>query len=115
MLFGRGKVEGMRNLITLRLLYKLFVLGGLSLCLWAVSARTNSPQQVDQFIPVVITEQLEAKNGAIPVDIRCGQARLTAPNRLEEFQCTFKNNTKLNITSANAIYSVMLEQNGVFT
>lgn len=106
----------MRNLITYKLLYKFFVLAGLSLCLWAVSTRTTrSTQQVDQFIPVVITEQLEARNGVIPVDIRCGQARLTAPNRLEEFQCTLKNNTNLNITAANAIYSVVLEQNGVLT
>jgi len=105
----------MRDIITYKLLYKFLVLAGLSLCLWAVSARPKSPQQVDQFIPVVITEQLEAKNGVIPVDIRCGQARLTAPNRLEEFQCALKNNTSLNITAANAIYSVVLEQNGVLT
>src|SRR6267142_2481642 len=110
MLFGREKVEGMRDLITYKLLYKLFVLGGLSLCLWAVSARTKIPQQVDRFVPVVITEQLEAKNGVIPVYIYCGQARLTAPNRLEEFECALKNNTNLNITAANAIYSVVLEQ-----
>lgn len=102
----------MRESITYKLIYRLLVLVGLSLCLWAVSARTKSQQQVDQFIPVVITEQLEAKNGVVPVDIRCGQARLTAPNRLEEFQCSFKNNTNLNITAANAIYSIVLDQNG---
>jgi hypothetical protein len=106
----------MRDIITYKLLYKFFVLAGLSLCLWAVSARTTkNTQTVDQFIPVVITEQLDPKNGVIPVDIRCGQARLTAPNRLEEFQCTLKNNTNVNIIAANAIYSVVLEQNGVLT
>ena len=106
----------MRNLITYKLLYKFFVLAGLSLCLWAVSARsTKSTQQADQFIPVVITAQLDTENSVIPVDLRCGQARLTAPNRLEEFQCTLKNNTNLNITAANAIYSIVLEQNGSLT
>src|SRR6266487_2498578 len=113
---GRGKVEGMRYLITYKLLYKFFVLVGLSLCLWAVSARTTkSTQQVDQFIPVKINEQLSAKDGVIPVEIRCGQARLTAPNRLEEFQCTLKNNTNAKITAANVIYSIVLEQNGSLT
>ena len=92
----------MKNIITYKLLYKFFALAGLSLCLWAVSAGTKGQQQ-DQFIPVVITEQLEAKNGVIPVYVYCGQARLTAPNRLEEFQCTLKNNTNQNIMAANAI------------
>jgi hypothetical protein len=101
----------MRDLITYKLLHKLLVLGGLSLCLWAVSARTKS-QQEDQFIPVVITDQLPAKDGVIPVYLYCGQARLSSPNRLEEFQCTLRNNTNQSITAANAIYSIVLDQNG---
>jgi hypothetical protein len=98
-----------------KLLYRILLLSGLLLCLWAVSTGRKNPQQTDTFIPVVVTEQLPAKDGIIPVDIRCGQARLTAPNRLEEFQCALKNNTSLNITAANAIYSVVIEQNGVVT
>src|SRR2546423_7085827 len=100
MLFGTGKVNDMKLIITYKLLYKLLVLAGLSLCLWAVSARTKS-QQDDRFIPVVITDQLPARDGVIPVYFVCGQARLSSPNRIEEFQCTFKNNTNLNITAAN--------------
>lgn len=101
----------MKNIITAKLVYKLFALAGLSLCLWAVSARTKS-QQEDRFIPVVITDQLPAKDGVIPVYLSCGQARLSAPNRLEEFHCTLKNNTNLKVTAVNAIYSILIEQNG---
>src|SRR5437016_13056732 len=104
----------MKNIITAKLVYKLFALAGLSLCLWAVSARTKS-QQEDRFIPVVITDQLPATDGVIPVYLYCGQARLSAPNRLEEFQCTLKNHTDRNITAANAIYSIVIDQNGSST
>lgn len=105
----------MKTILENRLVYRLLLLSGLLLCLWAVSVRPKNWHQNDEFIPVVITEQLQAENGVIPVELRCGQARITAPNRLEEFQCSFKNNTSLNITAANAIYSVVIEQNGVVT
>src|ERR1700687_928973 len=105
----------MKVAITYKLLYKLFVLAALSFCLWAVSARTESPQQTDQFLPVVITEQLEPRNGVIPVEILWGMARLGARNQLDEFQCILKNNTARNITAANVIYSAVLDQNGSLT
>lgn len=105
----------MKVILGNKLMYRILLLSGLLLCLWAVSTGRKNPQQTDTFIPVVITEQLAAKDGIIPVEVRCGQARLTAPNRLEEFQCSFKNNTTLNITAANAILSVVIEQNGVLT
>lgn len=101
----------MKSIVTARLLYKLFALAGLSLCLWAVSARTKKQQQ-DTFIPVVITDQLPSRAGIIPVFLSCGQARLSAANRIEEFRCTFKNNTSLNITAANTIYTIVLDTNG---
>ena len=95
-----------------KLVYRLLILASLSLCLWAVSARTKNSQQKDQFIPVVITNQLEAKNGLIPADLRCGTVRLSAPDQLEEFRCVLKNNTQANITAALTNYTIVYEQNG---
>lgn len=100
----------MKNVVSAKLLYKCLALGGLSLCLWAVSARTK--EQQDKFIPVVITDQLPAKAGVIPVFMSCGQARLSSANRIEEFSCTFKNDTNLKITAANVIASIILDSNG---
>lgn len=104
----------MKSMAAAKLVYKFFALGGLTLCLWAVSARTKEPAE-DTFIPVVITDQLPTKDGIIPVLISCGQARLSLPNRIEEFRCTLKNNTNLNITAANAPYSVVFEKDGATT
>ena len=101
----------MTTVFPLKLVYRLLILAGLSLCLWAVPARTTS-QQKDQFIPVVISKQLEAKNGSIPADIRCGTARLSAPDQLEEFRCVLKNNTQANITAAHTLYTIVYEQDG---
>lgn len=98
-----------------KLMYRMLLLSGLLLCLWAVSTGRKNAPQTDTFIPVVITEQLQPKDGVIPVHVRCGAARLSAPNRLEEFQCSFKNNTNLSITAASAICSIVLEQNGSLT
>lgn len=103
----------MKNIATAKLLYRVLALGGLSLCLWAVSAQTE--QQQDKFIPVVITDQLPAKGGVIPVYLSCGQARLSSANTIEEFRCTLKNNTNLNITAATVPYSVVIEKDGSTT
>jgi len=102
----------MTTVFPFKLVYRLLILAGLSLCLWAVSAGTKNSQQKDQFIPVVITTQLEAKNGLIPADLQCGTARLSAPSQLEEFRCVLKNNTQANITAAHTIYTIVYEQNG---
>ena len=102
----------MTSVFPFKLVYRILLLAGLSLCLLAVSARTKNSQPKDELIPVVITKRLEAKNGLIPADLRCGTARLSAPNQLEEFKCVLKNNTLANITAANTIYTIVYEQNG---
>lgn len=104
----------MKNIAAAKLFYRFLLLGGLSLCLWAVSARTKEAMQ-DTFVPVGITDQLPAKDGIIPVLISCGQARLSSPNQLEEFRCTLKNYTNLSITAANTPYSVVIEKDGSTT
>ena len=102
----------MTTVFPFKLVYRLLILAGLSLCLWAVSARTKNSQPKDEFIPVAIAGRLETKNGLIPADLQCGMARLSAPNQLEEFRCVLKNNTQANITAANTTYTIVYEQNG---
>lgn len=102
----------MTTVFPFKLVYRLLILAGLSMCLLAVSARTKNSQPKDELIPVVITKQLEAKSDLIPADLRCGMARLSAPNQLEEFRCVLKNNTLANIAAANAIYTIVYERNG---
>ena len=81
------------------------------MCLWAEPTHAITQAQ-DQFIPVVITDQLPARDGVIPVYLFCGQARLSKPNQLDEFHCAFKNHTNQNITAANIIYSIVIDRNG---
>jgi len=102
----------MTTVFPFKLVYRLLILAGLILCLWAATASTRNSQQKDQFIPVVISNQLEAKKGVIPADLRCGTARLSAPNQLEDFRCVLKNNTQANISAAHTLYTVVYEQNG---
>ena len=79
--------------------------------LWGMSARTKNSQE-DQFIPVVITKQLEAKNGLIPADLRCGTARLSAPQSVGRVPVRLEEQYAANITAADTIYTVVYEQDG---
>lgn len=104
----------MKNIAAAKLLYRFLILGGLSLCLWGVSARTKEQTQ-GKSIPIVITDQLSVKAGVIPVYLSCGQVTLSSENTVESFRCKLKNNTSLFITALNAPYSVVLERNGSIT
>lgn len=68
-------------------------------------------QETEIQLPVKV-KQLPAEGTLIPVELMCGTASVTTPNRLNEFLCTLKNNTGKNIAGANVAYSVVLEQGG---
>lgn len=93
---------------------RLIILGVLSFGLWGAYAKTRStrPQTVEKNIQVT-TRQLEAVNGVIPVDIRCDTAHLAAPNEVEQFDCTLRNNTDKRISAGAAVITVLVETNGV--
>lgn len=65
----------------------------------------------DKQIPVAV-EQLPEAGGVLPVEVRCGVARLTAPNALEPFSCMAINNTKKNIVALAAALTLVTEKNG---
>jgi len=54
-------------------------------------------------------EQLPLENRVIPVEVRCENSHLTAPNRLEKFSCIAINNTKKNITALSSVLTVITE------
>jgi len=92
--------------------FRLLVFGSLLICLWVASPKSKSSQKTDQYLPVVITDEFQRKDGIVPANLRCGPAHLTAPNVVSQFQCALKNNTTTPITAANAIFTVTLDQSG---
>lgn len=70
-----------------------------------------SVNQEDVQLPVTV-KQLQAKGGVVPVELLCGPASVTTPNRLNHFSCDLKNNAGRNITGANVAYSIVTEQGG---
>lgn len=61
---------------------------------------------------VITVEQLSAEKGAFPVEMRCGAARSSAPNKLDDFSCLVINNTSKKISALAAVYSVVVEGAG---
>src|SRR5947209_20519206 len=55
---------------------------------------------------------MEAENGIIPVDLQCGAASITKPNKLNEISCTLTNGTDKNMIAADATYTITYEQGG---
>jgi len=91
-------------------------------CLWLVSGTANSENfaasndpaaaQAKISIPVV-SNQLDLVDGVIPVELKCENAELSAPNALEKLSCVIKNNTNEPI-SAGAVYtSIIVEKDGM--
>lgn len=95
---------------------RLLTLSLLCMSLWMItsSVAKTPPPQAEQHIAVNITQQLEAAGGVIPAEIQCAPALITPSNEVD-FTCALRNNTRKKITAAAAVYSVVIEQNGVET
>src|SRR6476619_2862002 len=102
----------MSNAASYRLVGKLGVLVLLSIFLWKFSGSAAIPQEKDRVVPINVN-QLRNDSGSIPVELVCGNVRSSAPNILDSFTCTLKNNTEKRISAANAIYSVVIEREGL--
>jgi hypothetical protein len=63
-------------------------------------------------IPVQV-KQLPAEKGVIPIELKCKEAELSAPNAFEKLNCTATNNTGKNITALVAAYTFSMEENGM--
>lgn len=103
---------------TLKFLFRPCIMVAFIYCLWLVSgtatsenlAASNDPAaaQVKIFIPVV-ANQLDLVDGVIPVELKCENAELSAPNVLEKLSCVIKNNTDRPI-SAGALYTSIIQE-----
>jgi hypothetical protein len=101
----------MRSIILLAAEVALAV-GATAACLVTLTARGNqSAEAFDKQIPVAV-EQLTQAGGPLPVEVRCGVARLTTPSTLESLPCMAINNTGKNIVSLAASYTVVTEKSG---
>jgi len=68
----------------------------------------SASQQGEKQIPIKVV-QLPLKDGAFPIEIRCEDARLSAPNKVDGFSCLVINNTSKKISALAAVYSVVIE------
>lgn len=89
------------------------LVGAIAISTAALKARSNQTnrQVGDSQIPVV-THQLSAENGIIPVELRCENAELSAPSALKKLSCVIKNNTNKYIAAASINISITIEKEG---
>lgn len=99
----------MKSIMSYKIVFRLVILAFLSVTLWIVYARPVRTQQDGRSIPITITGQPEAVNGIVPIEIKCGPAQFGAPNTLERFNCSLKNNSAQSVSAANVVYSVILD------
>ncbi|HEX8846043.1 MAG TPA: hypothetical protein VF791_15435 [Pyrinomonadaceae bacterium] len=71
----------------------------------------TTQQLGDSRIPIV-TNQLPSESGVIPVELKCEDAELSAPNALKKLSCVIKNNTDKHIAAAAMNISITLEKEG---
>lgn len=92
---------------------KFFILCLLIACLWFFGKGTKS-QNTAQFEKQlrVTANQLSRVNGVIPVELKCENAELSAPNALENLPCAIKNNTNNYITAVTVAISLVLDKEG---
>lgn len=72
----------------------------------------QKPYKGGEFQLPVSTRQLPSDNGVISVELQCGVALLTAPNRLEDFSCILINRTNKPISALVAAYTIITEKDG---
>jgi hypothetical protein len=107
----------MFNSINHKTLLRLCLLCTLSICLWFFSGnvtskiKTQNPGQFERQLPVT-TSQLHADDGRIPVELRCENVELSAPNELEKLTCVITNNTSGYISAGALHTSITIEDDG---
>jgi hypothetical protein len=60
----------------------------------------------------VETHQLPSESGMIPIELKCGQAQLSAPDTIEDVPCVIRNNTNKLVKAVGVTKSVTTEKNG---
>lgn len=108
----------MSNSPKLRALYTPCILLALVACSWYFSGNTASTisgfqetQDAERLLRVE-TEPLRLVKGAGPVELRCEDAELPAPDSLKKLSCVIKNGTRKTISAATVTISFLLDQDG---
>jgi hypothetical protein len=103
---------------TINLFIKLCALCALVTCTWLVSRSTASnalkPQndiQLEKQIRVT-TNQLEMGKGVVPLELKCEDAELSRPDKIEKLSCILINHTQRNVTAASVNISILIERDG---
>ncbi len=101
----------------LKVLFRLFILCALVTCLWFFSNKATSKITSQNAAPFerqiqVTTNQIQPDKGIIPVELKCENAELSAPNAIEKLSCVIKNNTQKYITAGSLYTSITVEQEG---
>lgn len=94
-----------------KVLFRLCILSALITCLWLLSVKSQNRAQFEKEIPVIAT-QLPLESGVIPVELRCKNAELSAPNSIENLSCVIKNNTNKYISAGSLYTSITMEKEG---
>lgn len=103
-----------------RVFLRLCVLCILAAGLWYFSDRTPTRyaaqdySQAVQYLPIAV-KQLPQINGIPAVELKCENAELPAPNKIESFPCEVINNTSKRISALSVAYSIAAEKEGKVT
>jgi len=91
-------------------IFAFLMLGIMAVAAASLIARKSlsASQQGEKLIPIDVV-QLPLKDGAFPVEVRCEDARLSAPNKVDGFSCLVINNTSKKISALAAVYSVVIQ------
>jgi hypothetical protein len=97
--------------------FRLCVQSTLAAGLWYFSGRASTQQstqgdtQAVQYLPISV-QQLPSANGVVAVELKCENAELLGPNKVENFPCELMNNTNKRISAVSVAYSIVLEKDG---
>lgn len=101
----------MRRASAVRIVSRIFILVVLLAGLWLVSLRPTATQTGAIMLPVSV-QNLSSETGTNPVELRCENARLSAPNYIERLSCVLKNNSDRAIRAGTLVVNVTIEERG---
>jgi hypothetical protein len=103
----------MVNIGAMRIATRLFALVVLSSFLWFFAGTPVRTQKTESkgSLPIQ-ARQLAPVGGVLPIEIRCDDAKLSRPAKIDEASCTIKNNTFSSMVAGSVKVSFTLEQDG---
>ena len=106
----------MFNSQNLKTVLRLCILSVLTISLWYFSGKASTQNHAQAGVQIPIsTVQLSPTNGTVAVELKCANAELSAPNKIEEFPCEVINNTNKRISAVAVTYTITLVKDGVTT